>query len=321
MFDITPIKGGIKNINDFNRINYGDCFITYSNNKFNVISISDTNLSNKLKCSEIKSGNLIIIDTTNNYIKKITNINKSFAIETFNKKINQSFINELLKDSMHRLFNDELTLMINLDNGVFYINAFIFCDLSLNELELYCVVTTDSNINKNDLDIYFKECVFSSFNAIYNGKINYNIFLITNNKNAYDKDAFKIALKMILKRLAINLINIESKIIAYNIIGASNITESIKYAKNITNIGAIQNDILESKFNTNSFISNINDIFYPIKFENIKIYINDFLLYEYGIFNIENTNKIVKLINNENEFRISFDLKNGNDSFCLYMAN
>lgn len=328
MFDVISIKGGVDNIDGFNQIifdNNKSFFIIYCNDECDVAFINSYNFSSLLEC-EVSKCNFVVINS--NLEVKLGEVSndlfnldsREFKIGLFNKIHsnidNINILGDIFSYKEDNCYSNELTFMINLPEGSFYINAKLICNLSdRNKTKVYCVITTDSNLNKNDLEYLLKKVVLVSFNSLGICNFEYHVFLLTNNKFIfYDRDAFETSLTLMLKRLAIDLLGVESRIIALDIADTKNIDQAITYSKQVFMADLIKSDIVTF----DSFIDILNHCSTLILPN--EIFINGLLISSKNGICVDNKNKVEKILQSGDDYKITFKINSGSSNFCLYIS-
>jgi len=106
---------------------------------------------------------------------------------------------------------------------------------------MLCFITTDANIPQNEMKEVLSEINETTFNAISvdgDTSTNDSVFLMTTRKGAYEKNAFKEALKQVMLKLALDIVRDgegATKAVAFVVTGAKNKSEAKIAAKNLTN--------------------------------------------------------------------------------------
>lgn len=185
-------------------------------------------------------------------------------------------------------------------------------------------VVTDADI-KDDMQLLLREVVDETFNAISvdgDRSTNDSCFLMTNRKGAYNKEAFKEALKLALQKLALDIVKDgegANKLVAFDVRGAKNREEAKIVAKKLSNSLLVKTAIFGEDPNWGRIASTIGASGCECNEESLSISFEDIVVYEKGVikFDKENELKASKIMQRE-EFKIVCDLGIGDGSFTAY---
>lgn len=219
-------------------------------------------------------------------------------------------------------FNKEIALRVDLEEGSFTIGAMAKGAGMIEPAmaTMLCFIVTDANIPKDDMKYLLDECAFSTFNAISvdgDTSTNDSVFLLTNRKSkAYNKEAFKCALDMVMKKLALDILKDgegSSKVVAFEVKNAKNKNEAMKCAKALTNSLLVKTALFGCDPNWGRIASTIGSCGIFADSNTLKIYIGDILIYDCQEINFDAESKAAKIMK-EDSFRIICDLGIGDSS-------
>jgi glutamate N-acetyltransferase/amino-acid N-acetyltransferase len=189
---------------------------------------------------------------------------------------------------------------------------------------MLCFVVTDANIS-DDMQEILEEVVNKTFNSISvdgDTSTNDSCFLISNNKGAYNKDAFSEVLQLTLQKLAFDILKDgegANKIVAFDIKGAKNDKEAQKIGQLLTNSLLVKTAIFGEDPNWGRIASTIgasgcecDETKLTISFENV-------LVYDKGKINFDkDTETKAAKVMQRDEFKIICDLGISNGEFVSY---
>jgi len=252
--------------------------------------------------------------------EKLKNGIKNFKLEKDDEKVSRAI---MTTDS----YPKEVAFEVILDNGEkFRIGAIAKGAGMINPAmaTMLCFVVTDADIS-DDMNELLKEAVETSFNAISvdgDTSTNDSCFLLTNRNGAYDKDAFKEALKLTLQKLAFDIVKDgegANKLVAFEIKGAKNKKEAQKISKALSNSLLVKTAIFGEDPNWGRIASTIGASGCECDEEKLKISFENILVYDKGeIYFDEETEKKAAKIMQKDEFKISCDLGIGEGEFTGY---
>ncbi len=223
-------------------------------------------------------------------------------------------------------FNKEIALRVDIDDLSFTIGAMAKGAGMINPsmATMLCFIATDANIPQNDMKELLNECTKTTFNAISvdgDTSTNDSVFLFTNRKSkAYNKEAFKTALEMIMKKLAIDILKDgegSSRVVAFEVINAKNQIEATKCAKALSNSLLVKTALFGCDPNWGRIASTIGASGIFANPNTLKIYIGDVLIYECQKIHFQSEEKAAKVMQME-DFKITCDLGVGDGSFIAY---
>lgn len=231
-------------------------------------------------------------------------------------------------------FNKEIALRVDLLNenrevvGSFKIAAMAkgagMIEPSL--ATMLCFIVTDAKIPQDDMKEALNLCVQNTFNAISvdgDTSTNDSVFLLSDNTADYDKEAFKVALEMVMKKLAIDMVSDgegSSKVVAFEVKNAKNKLEAMRCAKALSNSLLVKTAIFGGDPNWGRIASTIGSCGISANAKSLKILINEVPLYECEKIYDENETKAHEIMSAES-FKITCDLgisDNNEASFIAY---
>lgn len=221
-----------------------------------------------------------------------------------------------------------IALEVTLDNGEkFRIGAIAKGAGMINPAmaTMLCFITTDANIPQNEMQELLSKNVKTSFNSISvdgDTSTNDSIFLLSNNKAGYNKDAFDEALKIIMQKLALDIVKDgegSSKVVAFEIKNAKNQLEAEIIAKSLTNSLLVKTAIFGQDPNWGRIASTIGASGCECDENSLNISFENILVYDKGeIYFDEETEKKASKIMEKDEFRIICDLGIGKGNFTAF---
>lgn len=224
-------------------------------------------------------------------------------------------------------FPKEIALKIDLDNGEsFKIAAFAKGAgmIEPNMATMLCYIFTDAKIPQNDMKELLKECVKTTFNAISvdgDTSTNDSVFLCaTNTTNAYNKDAFKVALEMVMKKLAIDIVSDgegSTKVVAFEVKGAKDESEAIKCAKALSNSLLVKTALFGCDPNWGRIASTIGSCGINADTKTLKIFIGETIIFDCDNIYFDNEAKCAETMK-QDSFKITCDLGLGSGKFTAY---
>lgn len=193
-----------------------------------------------------------------------------------------------------------------------------------NMATMLCYIITDAKIPQSDMSELLETCVRTTFNAISvdgDTSTNDSIFLMSNNAtNAYDKDAFRVALEMIMKKLALDIVKDgegSTKVVAFEVMGATNVREAEICAKALANSLLVKTAIFGCDPNWGRIASTIGSCGINAKSSKLTIKIGEVAIFECEKIYFENESKCAEIMKNDS-FKITCDLGLGNGAFTAY---
>lgn len=253
----------------------------------------------------------------------------SFSQINLNNKNPQSHTNAAKAIMTTDRYPKEIALEINLKDGnKFRIGAMAKGAGMINPAlaTMLCFITTDAELPSNRIQKILQECIDCTFNSISvdgDTSTNDTIMLFSNNKSkAYDEIAFKEALKIIMNKLAMDILKDgegTSKVVAFNIKGAKNNQEACLIAKALSNSLLVKTAIFGCDPNWGRIASTIGATKACVYEDKLSIKIGNILVYDKGeiLFDTLNESKAAKIMQ-EDSFIIECDLGIGEGKFRAY---
>ena len=226
-------------------------------------------------------------------------------------------------------FKKELAFKIELDDGTSF-NIAAICKgagmINPAMATMLCFITTDANIPKSDMEELLGEATENSFNRISvdgDTSTNDTIMLLSNKlSNAYDKEAFKLALNKITFELAMMILKDgegSNKLVAFEVKGAVNNEDAKKASMSLSNSLLVKTALFGEDPNWGRIASTIgasgiacDDRSLTIHYDNLLIYSN-----EQRELDKEREEKAYKIMKNSS-FKVSCDLGLGQGSYTSY---
>ncbi|WP_200762683.1 bifunctional glutamate N-acetyltransferase/amino-acid acetyltransferase ArgJ [Nitrosophilus alvini] len=191
---------------------------------------------------------------------------------------------------------------------------------------MLCFIVTDANIPKADMDDLLKKNLDYSFNAISvdgDTSTNDTVMLLSNQKSdAYDKEAFGEALRLLMHNLALMIVKDgegAKKVAGFLVTGAKNDTEAKIAAKALSNSLLVKTALFGEDPNWGRIASTIGASGVECDEKRLVISFEDITVYDKGdiLFTPEIEEKAHKIMKKE-QFTIKCDLGLGNGSFKSY---
>ena len=193
-----------------------------------------------------------------------------------------------------------------------------------NMATMLCYIVTDAKIPQSDMRELLQSCAHTTFNAISvdgDTSTNDSVFLMsTNTTNAYDKDAFKVALEMIMKKLALDIVRDgegSTKVVAFEVCGAVDLREAETCAKALANSLLIKTALFGCDPNWGRIASTIGSCGICAESSKLTIKIGEVAIFEREKIYFENEAKCAEIMKNDS-FKITCDLGLGSGSFTAY---
>ncbi len=195
-----------------------------------------------------------------------------------------------------------------------------------NLATMLCFITTDADMPKGDIKELLKELVHTTFNAISvdgDTSTNDTVMLLANKKSgAYDKDAMKEALKIVMHNLAISMVKDgegATKVCAFRVKGAKNVTDAEKAAKALSNSLLVKTALFGCDPNWGRIASAIGASGVECAYESLVISFEDVVVFDKGEINFDKEveTKAANVLKKD-EFAIICDLGVGEGSFTAY---
>jgi glutamate N-acetyltransferase/amino-acid N-acetyltransferase len=191
---------------------------------------------------------------------------------------------------------------------------------------MLCFITTDANVPRNDMKDLLNIANESSFNAISvdgDRSTNDTVLLLSNSKsNAYDKDAFLEALKLVTHRLALMIVSDgegAKKSVAFRVENANSEDDAKKAARALSNSLLVKTALFGEDPNWGRIASTIGASEVECKEDKLRISFEDVTVYDRGIvkFDSENEARAAKVLQKDS-FYITCDLGLGDFSYTAY---
>jgi len=191
---------------------------------------------------------------------------------------------------------------------------------------MLCFICTDANIPKEDMKELLLHNSKTTFNAISvdgDTSTNDTVLLLANQKsNAYDKEAFKEALHLVMHDMAMLMVadgEGAKKAVAFNISGAFNDEQAQKAAKYLSNSLLVKTALFGEDPNWGRIASTIASSGVDCHENSLSITFGNVLVYDKGniLFTNEIEQKASKVLQ-ANKFTIFCDLGIANGKFTAY---
>jgi glutamate N-acetyltransferase / amino-acid N-acetyltransferase len=259
------------------------------------------------------------------YRLNVDKLSTAFTLFDFNAKNSHSTASAIMTTDS---FKKELCFKVILDNGSFFHIAAICKGAGMINpamATMLCFILTDANIPKADMDELLLPAIETSFNAVSvdgDTSTNDTVLLLSSRKEAYDKEAFNEALKMITKELSLMLVRDgegATKVVAFDVSGAKNVQEAEKAAKALSNSLLVKTALFGEDPNWGRIASTIGASGITCNEESLVIHYDDVLIYskEQRSLDAEAEKKAAAVMKKES-FRIHCELGMGEGSFTAY---
>ncbi len=191
---------------------------------------------------------------------------------------------------------------------------------------MLCFIVTDANIPKKDMDELLKNAVNNSFNKISvdgDTSTNDTVMLLSNKKSGiYDKDAFRTALEMLTKELALLILKDgegSNKVVAFEVKNAASLNDAKRAAANLSNSLLVKTALFGEDPNWGRIGSTIGASCIECDENKLTISYDDLIVFEKGknIMDKEVEKRAVKILQ-QDSFKITCDLGVGNFSDTAY---
>jgi len=154
---------------------------------------------------------------------------------------------------------------------------------------MLCFITTDARVPREDIKPLLQECAEVSFNAISvdgDTSTNDTVMLLANGvSGAYDKEAFKEALKIVMQKLAIDMVKDgegAKKAVLFQVKGAKNYDEAKKAAKALSNSLLVKTALFGEDPNWGRIASTIGASGVECHEERLSIWFDEICVYDRG---------------------------------------
>nr|MBP3724009.1 bifunctional glutamate N-acetyltransferase/amino-acid acetyltransferase ArgJ [Campylobacter sp.] len=226
-------------------------------------------------------------------------------------------------------FKKEIAFRVDLQNGDSF-NIACICKgagmINPALATMLCFILTDADIPKSDMDELLESSLETSFNAISvdgDTSTNDTVMLLSSKKSGvYDKIAFKTALDMITKNMALNLVKDgegSSKVVAFEIKGAVTKDQAQKAAKALSNSLLVKTAIFGEDPNWGRIASTIGASGIECDDEKLSIYYDDVLVYDINHPELDSERESkAHIVMQKDSYKIVCDLGLGNAQFTAY---
>lgn len=259
------------------------------------------------------------------YRLNVKKLSSAFSLFDFNAKNSHTTASAIMTTDS---FKKELCFKVILDDGSFFHIAAICKGAGMINpamATMLCFILTDANIPKADMDELLLPAIETSFNAVSvdgDTSTNDTVLLLSSKKEAYHKEAFNEALKMITKELSLMLVRDgegATKVVAFEVSGAKNTQEAEKAAKALSNSLLVKTALFGEDPNWGRIASTIGASGITCNEESLVIHYDDVLIYskEQRSLDAEAEKKAAAVMKKES-FRIHCALGVGDASFCAY---
>jgi len=190
---------------------------------------------------------------------------------------------------------------------------------------MLCFITTDADVPVDEMWEILRENNEITFNAISvdgDTSTNDSVFLMTTRKGDYDREAFKEALKQVMKKLALDIVRDgegATKTVAFVVSGAKSKDEAKIVGKNLTNSLLVKTALFGEDPNWGRIASTVGASGVECDEKKLKIAFENVVVYDRGeiIFDEETERKAHEVMK-KREFKIYVDLGIGEGEFTAY---
>lgn len=224
-------------------------------------------------------------------------------------------------------FAKEIALQVDLENGKSFKIAGFAKGAGMiepNMATMLCYIITDATIPQGDMRELLQSCVKTTFNAISvdgDTSTNDSVFLMSANAtNAFDKDAFRVALEMIMKKLALDIVRDgegSTKVVAFEVVGAIDSREAETCAKALANSLLVKTALFGCDPNWGRIASTIGSCGISAESSKLTIKIGEVAIFEREKIYFENEAKCAEIMKGDS-FKITCDLGLGEGRFTAY---
>jgi len=259
------------------------------------------------------------------YRLNVEKLSAAFTQFDFNAKNSHSTASAIMTTDS---FKKELCFKVILEDGNFFHIAAICKGAGMINpamATMLCFILTDANIPKADMDELLLPAIERSFNAVSvdgDTSTNDTVLLVSSKKEAYQKEAFNEALKLITKELSLMLVRDgegATKVVAFEVSGAKSDAEAEKAAKALSNSLLVKTALFGEDPNWGRIASTIGASGITCNEESLVIHYDDVLIYskEQRSLDAEAEKKAAAVMKKES-FRIHCKLGIGEGSFTAY---
>ena len=226
-------------------------------------------------------------------------------------------------------FKKELAFEVVLEDGKkFHISAIAKGAGMINPAmaTMLCFVLTDADIPKNDMDELLKDATDNSFNLISvdgDTSTNDTVMMLSNKKSgAYQKDAFKEVLQMLLFELSQMILRDgegANKVVSFTVKGAKTLDDAKKASKALSNSLLVKTALFGEDPNWGRIASTIGASGIECDEEKLCIWYDELLIYgkDQKELDKETEEKAYQIMKKES-FKIVCDLGLGDKEFTSY---
>ena len=191
---------------------------------------------------------------------------------------------------------------------------------------MLCFIATDAKVPKEEIRELLVEAVNDSFNKISvdgDTSTNDTVLLMSNGlSGAYDKEAFRVALKRVTFELAMMILRDgegANKVVAFEVVGAKDEEEAKRAAVNLSNSLLVKTALFGADPNWGRIASTIGASGIECDEEKLVIYYDDLIVYskEYPELDKEREEKAYKIMS-QDSFKIKCDLGLGDGAYTAY---
>jgi len=195
-----------------------------------------------------------------------------------------------------------------------------------NLATMLCFICTDANVPKEDMKEALKINIETTFNAISvdgDTSTNDTVLVLANKKsNAYDKDAFFEALRMVMHDMAMLMVadgEGAKKAVAFEVINAASKEDAMIAAKALSNSLLVKTALFGEDPNFGRIASTIGASRIVCDEQKLLISYNDVVVFNKGeiVFDEECEARAAKVLEND-QYKIICDIGVGTESFTAY---
>ncbi len=195
-----------------------------------------------------------------------------------------------------------------------------------NLATMLCFVCTDAKVSQDDIQEALNEASETTFNAISvdgDTSTNDTVLVLANGKsNAYDKEAFKEVLRLVMHDMAMLMVadgEGAKKAVAFEVINAVSKEDAMKAAKALSNSLLVKTALFGEDPNFGRIASTIGASRIECDENTLVISYNDVVVFNKGeiVFDAKCEEDASKVLQNK-EFKIICDIGLGNEKFTAY---
>jgi len=244
----------------------------------------------------------------------------------FNSKNSNALATSILTTDK---FKKELCFKVTLNDG----NSFTIAAVAKGAgminpamATMLCFIATDAKVPKEDIRELLVEAVNDSFNKISvdgDTSTNDTVLLMSNGlSGAYDKEAFRVALKRVTFELAMMILRDgegANKVVAFEVVGAKNDEEAKRAAVNLSNSLLVKTALFGADPNWGRIASTIGASGIECDEEKLIIYYDDLIVYSKDYPELDDVReaKAYKIMS-QDSFKIKCDLGLGEGTYTAY---